>query len=174
MDQRKGFHTVRDFIKEGTMEASGLVRIEDYVARTLRKQPPGGTTPLEVAETLRRHAKAALDGVAVARRTAEKPEKQLRRTLGDVEAMAHLGDYYAAKILGAVELCLFEKTGDAKHTAAAVKHLEDAVRHWQDYAAIATKQYRPQLLARTRDLDWQRLLEDVKQDVEIARKANAK
>ena len=174
MDQRKGFHTVRDFIKEGTMEASGLVRIEDYVARTLRKQPPGGTTPPEVAETLRRHAKAALDGVAVARRTAEKPEKQLRRTLGDVEAMAHLGDYYAAKIAGAVELCLFEKTGDAKHTAAAVKHLEDAVRHWQDYAAIATKQYRPQLLARTRDLDWQRLLEDVKQDVEIARKAKAK
>jgi hypothetical protein len=52
-----------------------------------------------------------------------------------------------------------------------VEHLQAAVMHWQRYAAVATKQYRPQLLARTRRLDWSRLLADVRRDVEIARRA---
>ena len=88
--------------------------------------------------------------------------------------MAYLGHYYAAKIAGATELALFEKTGRAPHKDKAVAHLERAVKHWEAYAKVATSQYRPQLLARTRDLDWLRLLEDVKQDVEIARSAKAK
>jgi len=174
MDQRKGFHTVRDFIANPTMEASGLLSVKDYVAAGLKNEPITGTTPVQVAQELRDHAKAALDGVAAIRRSVSDPAKQLRRTLGDIEAMAHLGDYYAAKILGAAELALFEKTGDAKHQAPAVKHLQDAVRHWQDYAAVSTAQYRPQLLARTRELDWNALLAGVEQDVEIARQANAK
>ena len=174
MDQRKGFHTVRDFITNPTMEASGILTIPDYVAARLRNEPVEGTTPVQVAEQLKGHAARARENVEHVRRDIEKPAKELRRTLGDILAMADLGNYYASKILGAVELALFEKTGDAKHKAAAVKHLEDAVRHWQDYAAVARTQYRPQLLARTRELDWLHLLEDVKQDVAIARSAKAK
>jgi len=174
MDQRKGFHTVRDFITNPTMEAGGILTIPAYVAARLKNEKIEGTTPVQLAEQLKGHAARARENVERTPRDIGTPAKELRRTLGDILAMAWLGDYYAAKILGAVELALFEKTGDAKHKTAAVKHLQDAVRHWQDYAAVARAQYRPQLLARTRELDWLHLQEDVKKDVAIARSAKAK
>jgi len=59
-------------------------------------------------------------------------------TLGDLEAMAHLGNYYASKILGAVERARFDRTKDEKDRAAAVRHLEAAVGHWRKYAETAT------------------------------------
>ena len=172
MDQPKGFHTVRDFIANPTMEASGLVTIREFVDRRARGEPAGGTTPPEVADQLQRHAEAALDGLVSLRRDAgPAPAGEVARTLDDIEAMAHLGRYYAAKIRGAVELATFEKTADAPFRQAAVRRLEEAVTHWEAYARLATRRYRPQLLARTRDLDWMRLLEDVRKDVEIARSA---
>ena len=174
MDQRKGFHTVRDFIANETMEGSGLMTIPAYVGAHLKGERPTTGTALEVAAELISNAKTALAGVTAVRNKVAEPSKELRRTLGDMEAMAHLGHYYAAKIAGATELALFERSARADHKEKAVAHLEQAVKHWEAYAKVATSQYRPQLLARTRDLDWQRLLKDVKQDVEIARSAKAK
>ena len=174
MDQRKGFHTVRDFITNHTMEGSGILTIPAYVGAHLKGERPTTGTALEVVAELISDAKIALAGVTAVRKKVAEPSKELRRTLGDMEAMAYLGHYYAAKIAGATELALFEKTGRAQHKDKAVDHLERAVQHWEAYAKVATSQYRPQLLARTRDLDWLRLLEDVKQDVEIARSAKAK
>jgi hypothetical protein len=97
--------------------------------------------------------------------------KRLRLTLGDLEAMAHLGNYYASKILGAVQLHLFEKSRNKESQQEAVSHLLEAQEHWQNYASVASKLYRPQLLARTRRLDWMEISEHVKKDVEIARNA---
>ena len=54
--------------------------------------------------------------------------------------------------------------------AAAVEHLTQAVKHWESYAKIAGSLYRPQLLARTRRVDFVTLLEDVRKDVDIARR----
>ena len=173
MDQKQGFHTVRDFIATKPMKGSGILSIPEYIARIIAKQPTPETTPVQVAEELQRHTAAAKKLVADMRAARPEMSKELRLTLGDIEAMACLGEYYAAKIRGAVELALFEKSKDASHREAAVRLLEDAARHWQAYAAIATRQYRPQLLARTRDLDWMKLLEDAKKDVEIARGAAA-
>ena len=62
-------------------------------------------------------------------------------TLGDIESMSHLGLYYAVKIRGACDLALFDKTGDEKQKASAVKHLEAALTHWKDYSTAYTKQY---------------------------------
>ena len=81
--------------------------------------------------------------------------------------------YYASKILAAVELHLFERSKDPQHKSRAVTHLSDAVGHWEKYANVAAGQYRPQLLARTRVLDWMALLDDVKKDVDIARQAGS-
>ena len=58
--------------------------------------------------TRRRHSAV----VAELRRSQGK-NKELRLTLGDLEAMAHLGNYYAAKIRGATDLALFDKTAKA-------------------------------------------------------------
>ena len=174
MDSRQGFHTVDDFIKIPPMERSGIVSIPEFVDRQLAGQTAEGTTPVQVAEQLRRHAQDTLTVLAQMRRKTPEPAKELRLTLSDIEAMAHLGNYYAAKILGAVELHAHRKSKDAKRREAAIGHLEEAVEHWESYAGVASRSYRPQLLARTRRTEWMKILEDVKKDVEIARGVSAR
>ena len=48
-------------------------------------------------------------------------------TLDDTEAMAHLRLYYAAKIRGACDLALFDKTCGEKKRPSAVQYLEAAL-----------------------------------------------
>jgi hypothetical protein len=67
-----------------------------------------GITPLQVAAALEAHASATLKLVAELR---PAKSRELRLTLGDYEAMAHLGNYYAPKILGATQLALYDSTG---------------------------------------------------------------
>ena len=165
--QGGGFHTVRDFLKAGTMPDQGLVSITDFV----EKGKTDGQTPPQVAAELQDHAAATIRLVEEIRRKAPDAGKELRETLGDLEAMAHLGNYYASKILGAVELARFDRSKNEKDRTAAVRHLEAAVGHWRKYAETATRQYRPQLLARTGRLDWTALLENVRADVDLARSA---
>jgi hypothetical protein len=83
--------------------------------------------------------------------------------------MAHLGDYYAEKILGATDLALYDRTGNVEQKDSAVKHLEAALGHWKKYAAVATRQYRPQLLTRIGYVDLNALSEQVRGDVEMAK-----
>jgi len=169
MDQRKGFHTVDDFIKVRPMEGSGILSISDYLNAAGRSQR--GISPVQVAGTLHRYARTALKHVVTIRQKVSAPGDELRATLADIEAMAHLGDYYAAKIAGAVALARFRRDGDPQLKETAVARLTEAVEHWRRYATVASSRYRPQLLARTRRLDWWKLFEDVKRDVDIARQA---
>ena len=51
----------------------------------------------------------------------------------------------------------------------AVSYLGRAVKDWQAYSRESSVAYRPQLFSRTHYLDWQKILEDVKQEVEAVR-----
>ena len=82
--------------------------------------------------------------------------------------MAHLGNYYAENIRGASDLALFDKTGKAEQKESVVHHLRLAAEHWRRYAAVATRQYRPQLLTRIGYVDLNGLSENVQKDVVIA------
>jgi hypothetical protein len=169
IDQRNGFHTVQDFIKTETMQDSGLMSIPEYVDKLLAGAPMTGTTPLQVAEELQNYAGTSLKQLRFIRREVKNSSSELRGTLADIESMSHLGNYYASKISGAVELHLFEKSKNQKNKTLAIQHLLEAQKHWENYASVASKHYRPQLLARTRVLDWMKILEEVKKDVGIAR-----
>ena len=172
-DQRKGFHTVQDFIDVPPMQESDLMSIPEYVKKHLANEQMKKKTPLKVAEELRNYADQSLKQVGLIRRQTKQMGRELRLTLSDIEAMSELGNYYASKILGAVELHLFDKSGNQTNKKQAIKHLLQAQKHWEDYASVAGKMYKPQLLARTRFLDWMKILDDVKKDVEIARSAGA-
>lgn len=90
--------------------------------------------------------------------------------MADIESMAYLGRYYAEKIRGAAELAVFRADRKRKeyHTRA-VRHFVDAVERWEVYARAATRRYRPQLFSRTHYMDWWKLLDDVKKEVETVR-----
>ena len=96
-----------------------------------------GVTPLEIAATLDANATKAMQALPQLRHAVVEPSssaKEYAATLGDIEAMALLGKYYAAKIRGACDLALFDKTGDVKQQAFAINHLETALTHWKKYA----------------------------------------
>jgi hypothetical protein len=148
------------------MPGSGILSIGAYRDRLLMKKPMDGITPPEVAMALKGHAATTLQ--LLSQMPEKVTDKELRFTLGDLKAMAHLGNYYAEKILGATDLALFDKTGKAELKESAVKHLQEALEHWKAYAATATRQYRPQLLTRIGYVDLSALIEKARQDVEMA------
>ena len=78
--------------------------------------------------------------------------------------MAHLGNYYAEKILGAVALAQSQRD-------PAVAHLRAALEHWKKYAAVATAQYKPQLLTRIGYFDLNQLTAKVEADIAMAQNA---
>jgi hypothetical protein len=162
----KGFYTVKHFIAGETMPGSGILSIGAYRDRLLMKKPMDGITPPEVALALKGHAATTLQ--LLGQMPEKVTDKELRLTLGDFRAMAHLGNYYAEKILGATDLALFDQTGKAALKESAVKHLQEALVHWKAYAAVATSQYRPQLLTRIGYVDLNALTEKAQQDVEMA------
>ena len=142
--RKSGFYTVRHFIEGGTMPGAGVLNIIEWRTSLLANQKPAGVTPLEIAATLDANATQALQALPQLQRAAVTPAgnaKEYAATLGDIEAMSHLGLYYAAKIRGACDLALFDKTGDAEQQASAVQHLEAALSHWKNYSAAYTRQY---------------------------------
>jgi hypothetical protein len=171
--RRDGFYTVRQFVEGGTMPGAGVLNIMEWRAGLLAKQMPPGVTPLEIASTLEANATNALKALPGLQRATVAPAASAREytaTLGDIEAMAHLGLYYAAKIRGACDLALFDKSGDAKQQASAVRHLEAALTHWKNYSAAYTRQYvQPVRYNRTGLVDIPKQTEDVAADVQMAR-----
>ncbi len=169
LDLRKGFHTVDDFITTKTMPGSGLLSIPEYIATRITDPSKEKTPPPSVANQLETDASAALAYVRSVRDARRPIAKELSELLYDIESFAHLANYYAAKIRGATHLHAFRTSGVPAEKTAAISALETALAHWKAYAASATANYRPQFLAKTRTIDWQRLTDDVRRDIEIAR-----
>lgn len=165
----KGFYTVADFMRGTGMPESGDLNIRQWRDRLLKNQPMVGLTPLQVAARLRDEAQSALRGLDTLRPRAGQ-DKELRQTLGDIEAQARLGQYYAAKIEGAAELALFDATTNRTHQSTAVEHLESALRSWREYATAYTNQYKqPLLYNRVGVVDIPKFAEKAAADIELAR-----
>ncbi len=173
--RKSGFYTVRHFIEGGTMPGAGVINILAWRAKFLAAQKPDGVTPLEIAATLDANATKALKALPQLQvpQPAVTPSASAREyaaTLGDIEAMARLGLCYAAKIRGACDLALFDKTGDTRQQASAVRHLEAALEHWKNYATAYTRQYvQPVLYNRAGVVDIPRQTADFAADVQMAR-----
>ncbi len=164
-----GFFTVMDFAKGQVMPGSGILNIRQWRSRLLKGAPMEGITPLQVAAALKSSAASALRLVSEVR-PLQGDNKELRLTLGDAEAMAHLGDYYAEKILAATDLVLFDRDGKPEHKTSAIAHLETALADWKKYAAVATSQYKPQDLGRlARVVDLNALTPSAEADIAVAR-----
>jgi hypothetical protein len=165
----KGFYTVQHFIEGGTMPASGILNIVEWRQKLLASAPMNGVTPLEVADALAANAATALAAANELRPRAGGND-ELKATLQDITAMAHLGNYYAEKIRGAAQLALFDKTSKPAQREAAVRHLLFAVDHWKRYASAYTLQYRqPLLYNRVGTVDLPAFVAKTEQDVAIAR-----
>jgi len=90
-------------------------------------------------------------------RLADSGDKSWQRTLGDIEAVAHLGLYYGEKLRAA--------DTRKKQPQQAAEHLKQAVAHWENCARIGQRRDKPQLLGKGGPADWRRGYENAKRDV---------
>ncbi len=165
----KGFHTVDHFRTGRTMPGEALLSIAEY-ARRIRNgepMPEGVATPPEVAADLRALARRVRDGLP--KLSPARPGPELEETLADMDTLAWLGEYYAAKIEGALGLGLLAETGEEAHRAVAVRSLETALGAWRAYAATVGRHYRPQMLTRVGVADLAAITAYVEQDIEWAK-----
>lgn len=165
----KGFLSLDQFFEYPPLDGAGILSVQEYAASVNEGKAANGLTPMGVAEKLDALAAKTLDGVTRLRGHAAA-NKELLALLTDMEAMAYLGRYYADKIRGAADLAVFRANKRrTDYQRKAVDHLTNAVAEWETYAKVASAQYRPQLFSRTHYMDWWKLLEDVKQEVENVR-----
>ena len=165
----KGFYTVQHFVEGSTMPGAGVLNITEWRKRKLAGMAMDGVTPLEVAGELAKTGSKTL-GMLADLRSKQGDNVELSRTLGDIEAMAYLANYYAAKIRGAADLALFDKSGKQSDRESAIKNLEAALEAWKRYSRAYTVQYKqPILYNRVGVVDLPALTSKVEQDIAIAR-----
>ena len=115
---------------------------------------PGGRA---AADEIQAHADIVLQKLIRLREATG--DRTWQRTLGDIEAMAHLGLYYAEKL----------RAADSKETQTqqAVEHLKQAAVHWENYAAVGSRQYKSQLLSKGGWADWEQGCENARKDISL-------
>jgi hypothetical protein len=166
-----GFYTVKQFMEGTTMPGAKVLNIRDWRSRLQKREPMQETTPLEIAVALDGSAAAAMEAVSAVRKgdKIDLSDAELKMTLQDCEALAHLGRYYAAKIRGACSLALFDASSDPQEHSTALRYLGDALSHWKSYAAIRDANYVPAIYNRLGYVDITALTKEVTADLNIAR-----
>ena len=166
--RNKGFYTVRHFVEGGVMPGSGNLDIREWGRNLLERRPMQGTTPLQIADRLRGQALETERLIEELRPHAARSE-ELAATLDDFSCFALLGHYYAEKIRAACALVLYDSTADGVEQAAAVRHLESALQHWKQYAAVRDARYVPALYNRIGYVDITALTDKVAADIGMVR-----
>lgn len=160
------FKDINTFREVKTMEGSGILNIQEYVQAKNNMENITLKTPLDVVRNLQAQSSTARVLVdELLKETFQNDE--LKETLLDIKSMSALGDYYALKISGALELEHFKTTGDETFRKEAIRLIEASVGAWERYAALNIPRYKPQSMARTRTFDFSNRLPMVKKDIEL-------
>lgn len=159
------FKDLNAFARNDCMPDQGVTAIGVFAEKG---KIPGELSPFEVADKLDAASRILLDGAS---KLKAANNRELAQTIGDLQAMGYMATYYSHKFRGATHMAKYRFGGDESDKVHSVEEMEKAVNAWLNYAKAASAQYKPQLFARTRELDWDSLTENVKQDVNIARNA---
>jgi len=77
--------------------------------------------------------------------------------------------YYAELIGGAVALAKYRKIGELDQKNQTVNHIESALKHWINYAGTLDSQYNKMVICFNGLFDWDARIEEVKNDILIAK-----
>ena len=111
----------------------------------------------------------------------------LAHEIDDIRTWANLSLYFAEKLKGGTALQQFRMTGDVEKQKESVQNLEAALKHWETVVGITSKyideiplmHLNPKYVnsGNSRPLakfSWANLTDEVRNDVDIARKAPPK
>jgi hypothetical protein len=165
----KGFYTVADYIEREPMPGSRIRNIYLWAKYKHEGRPDSLQSPLAVADSLSVLSTTALRGLKKLPQRKIGSFTELDQTLGDIEAFAHIGNYYAAKIRAACSLASFDQFGDEKDRRDAIQFLEEAKGHWVTYAKVYQSLYKPALYNRVGFVNIPDLLTKVEADIALAK-----
>jgi len=176
--EKHGFHSVQKFIDSYTNDPTKIINIPNYVNKINTKEKITKITPIEVADSLLHIANNAKKNLELLKTQNNSVTIELQATLDDIQCQTLLGNYYGHKIHGATHLHFLETVDDLKkkekHRNIAIQHMESALKYWKQFVTLADKNYKPQLLARTKQLDWKATIKDVEKDIELVKSSNGK
>lgn len=162
-----GFHDVNRFITMPVHPKSGNQSIPLYVEMLMSGGHSEARSPFDVSQKLHAHADKALQ---LLNSLNPKDNKELNVTLNDIKTMAYLGKYYAHKIAGATNIALYRAIEDKEYQNMAISELENALQYWISYTETALNQnINPLWTNRVGIVDFKRITEWVKKDIEIAK-----
>jgi hypothetical protein len=162
-----GFHDVNRFISLPPHPGTSYQSIPDFVKTIVSGEKSKLISPLEVSKILHSYSDKALK---LAERISPGTNEELKQTLEDIKTMAWLGKYYAFKINGATNLELYRETGEKKYRDESVRQLTQALEFWINYTQNAMSRYKnPLWTNRVGYVDWLKLTEEVRKDIEIAK-----
>ncbi len=167
--KHNGFFTVADYIVREPMPGSGIRNIYLWAKFQHEGKRDSLLSPLAVADTLANLASAAFSGLKKLPARKIGSFTELDQTLGDIEAFAHIGNYYSAKMKAACSLAQFDQFGDEGDLRKAVAFLEMARGHWSKYAKVYGSLYKPALYNRVGFVDIPKLMAKVEADITIAK-----
>jgi len=158
-----GYHDVNRFISLTPHEGTGYISIPAYIKSVISKTPVKGTTPVELAGQLIDYADRAVKGVD---QIGTGGNRELKATLEDILSMAHLGKYYAHKILAATGLALFRETLNPENRENALDNLNLSALYWRYYASLSLSNYHnPLWTNRVGYVDWKKTYSYVLYDI---------
>ncbi|MDB5245947.1 MAG: hypothetical protein JWQ40_341 [Segetibacter sp.] len=165
----KGFFTVADYIEREPMPGSNIRNIYLWAKYHHEGKTDSLQSPMAVADTLTRLSAEALSGLKALPARKVGSFTELDQTLGDIEAFAHIGNYYAAKMKAACSLALFDQFSNESDRSKAIAFLQEAKKHWAQYAKVYDSQYKPALYNRVGFVNIPELIKKVEADITIAR-----
>lgn len=140
------FANINEFVECEAITYGEYASVQEYVDSTVKGEELKKISPVPQAASILGHVKAAEELLKDLWQVSSNKEYQ--KTLGDIKAMAVLGQYYGLKEQAAIDLAMYRRTKDKKYQEEAVKKLKEAAPFWKQYSAMSVEAYIPQVLTR--------------------------
>lgn len=168
----EGFKTVIDFMNGRPMPEIGTIGIREFVEGKAKGKEMSGETPEDILNIIKEAVNYLAKNIDSLENSIPKDYLggNLECTLLDLKAWKELGNYYYLKLKAALNLVIYENSGDEANRNIAIEALEQAVGAWENLSYVWSTHYKPYKMARVKLLfGYPYYIDNVKRDIELAK-----
>lgn len=140
------FADIHEFMECPAIPKGEHASVQEYADSVISGEALQKISPVDVVQSMEEFA-AEAEGLITGLHPGPD-QKELSRTLYDVDLMCSLGRYFAWKEKAAMNLSIYQRNNDAARKQEAVRQLRTAAKVWKDYSAKVNEVYIPQVLTR--------------------------
>ncbi len=164
---RFSYWDILDYVKVKPMPGSHIRDIVSWTTLYHTNQKDSLISPLAAADSIAKQASIALFTLKDLGSYDIKGISESDKTLSDIEAFGHIGNFYANKIKAAAYISLYNKYQQENQQQQALFFINQALADWKKYAAIHHAKYQPALYNRVGFVDLIALTKEVEKDVDM-------